>query len=325
MISIFIPVYNGEKYLSKTLDSILNQTYKDFEVLCVNDSSSDESLIILEDYSRQDNRIKVFTKPNGGDAPHSWNYVIPLINGDFTMYMSQDDLLEPDVLDKLYKRQLETNADAVIPTTVFYEEDKSYEEVRVTKGINGDTSRVISGKEAFSLMLDYEIGGFAIWRTDIVKRIGMRMEAFNDDEVAQREWASHCNRVAFSEANFLFRRDNVNCITRQWSPKQFSVVWSNARLLELMIENDIDDQTILEYRNKYYESLWWYTMHTLINKRHIEDEQYEYLMRLYTKSYKIIHKGVTLNKWYYKYSSKSLVLFWGIICYKYLKSKLKSC
>lgn len=325
MISIFIPIYNGGKYLSQTLGSILSQTYEDFEVLCVDDSSTDNSLELLKNYQSKDSRIKIFTKNNGGDAPHSWNYVIPLIKGDFTLYMSQDDLLESDTLEKLVYRQKECGADAVIPTTIFYEEGKSYEDVRVTAGVHGDTSKVLSGKEAFKLMLNYEISGFAIWRTEIIRKIGMRMEAYNDDEVAQREWVAHCNTVSFSNAIFLFRRDNENCITRQWSPKHYTIVWSNARLLELMIEYRLDANIIQEYRDKFYESLWWHTMHTLVNKKNIDKPLYKYLMHLYSKSYKIIHDGVSLKKWYFHYSCINICFFWGIVYVKYLNAKRKSC
>lgn len=65
-ISIIVPVYNVEKYLSRCLDSLLNQTLIDIEIICVNDGSTDESLKILESYAEKDNRIKIVNKENGG-------------------------------------------------------------------------------------------------------------------------------------------------------------------------------------------------------------------------------------------------------------------
>ena len=66
MISVIIPVYNVENYLRQCLDSILNQTYTDFEVICVNDGSTDNSLNILNEYAQKDSRIKVISQKNKG-------------------------------------------------------------------------------------------------------------------------------------------------------------------------------------------------------------------------------------------------------------------
>ena len=65
-ISVIIPVYNVEKYLRECLDSVVNQTYKDIEIICINDGSIDNSLKILEEYSQNDNRIKIFNQTNQG-------------------------------------------------------------------------------------------------------------------------------------------------------------------------------------------------------------------------------------------------------------------
>ena len=67
-ISIVIPVYNAEKYLAKCLDSILNQTFKEFECICVNDGSKDNSLTVLQEYSNKDNRIKIINQKNSGSS-----------------------------------------------------------------------------------------------------------------------------------------------------------------------------------------------------------------------------------------------------------------
>ena len=65
-ISVIIPVYNVEKYLRECLDSVVNQTLKDIEIICVNDGSTDNSLDILNEFSNKDNRVKIINKTNGG-------------------------------------------------------------------------------------------------------------------------------------------------------------------------------------------------------------------------------------------------------------------
>ena len=79
LITIFVPVFNGEKYLNETLISIQNQTYKNIEVLLVDDSSSDGSKTILDTFANFDNRFRVFEKENGGNVSVSWNFIKPEI------------------------------------------------------------------------------------------------------------------------------------------------------------------------------------------------------------------------------------------------------
>ena len=144
-ISIFMPVYNGSRYLKKSIQSVLNQTYTDFELICVDDSSTDESYQILKEFSDKDSRVKLFQKSKGGTVPKSWNFVLPLIEGDFITYMSQDDLMSVDNLEKLYQRQLETGADCVLPDMVFYYEDKSKNNTG-RFGVNGEREVIMSNK-----------------------------------------------------------------------------------------------------------------------------------------------------------------------------------
>lgn len=99
-ISVVMPVYNGESYLEETLDSLLAQSFQDYEVVCVNDSSTDRSLQILERYAQLDLRIKVYTKPNQGLASFSVAYGLERARGQYYMYSSQDDLYDVDLLKR---------------------------------------------------------------------------------------------------------------------------------------------------------------------------------------------------------------------------------
>lgn len=324
MISIFIPTYNGEKYIAKTLDSILGQVYENYEVICVDDQSNDSTYDILHSYTRKDSRIRIFQKSHEGDVPHSWQYALSLIKGDYTLYMSQDDLLDTDTLLKLEVRYREANADAVLPTVVYYEEDKNIEDVHCYKGIKGDFSQVLTGKDAFELMLDYDISGFALWKTDIIKSIGMRVEAYNSDEVAQREWIANCRKVVFSDAVFYYRRDNPHAITRSFGVRDLFVPISNARLLELAIQNQLDSDVIQNHRNKYYEHLWWCAMYMIMHENEITNQEKERLRSSLSEAYQILHYGVKLNKWYIKLSVISKYLFWVTLYVKLFIAKVKN-
>ena len=124
LITIFVPVFNGEKYLVKTLTSIKQQTYTNIEVLLVDDSSEDGSLQIISQYAQEDKRFKVYVKENGGMVAHSLNFISPKIRGDYFFYSSQDDILSVDLIEKMVQKQNETAADCIVPNMEFYFENK---------------------------------------------------------------------------------------------------------------------------------------------------------------------------------------------------------
>lgn len=99
LVSIVVPVYNGEKYLKKTIESILEQTYSSFELLLINDGSSDASAKLIDTLVTTDSRIKGFTKENGGVA-NARNHGVLLAKGELIAFCDQDDLWLPDKLEK---------------------------------------------------------------------------------------------------------------------------------------------------------------------------------------------------------------------------------
>ena len=99
LVSIVVPVYNGEKYLKKTIESILEQTYSNFELLLINDGSRDTSAKLIDALVARDKRIKGFSKENGGVA-NARNYGVSLAKGELIAFCDQDDLWLPDKLEK---------------------------------------------------------------------------------------------------------------------------------------------------------------------------------------------------------------------------------
>ena len=97
-----MPVYNVEKYLAECLDSVLKQTLKDLEVICVNDGSTDNSLQILEEYAKKDNRIKIVNKENGG-LSSARNAGMEAATGEYYAFIDSDDLLDNSAYEKALK------------------------------------------------------------------------------------------------------------------------------------------------------------------------------------------------------------------------------
>lgn len=109
-ISIIIPVYNVEKYLSICLDSILAQSFTDFEVICINDGSDDKSLEILNEYKNKDSRIRVISQENAGVSA-ARNRGLNVANGEYISFVDPDDWIEPDCYEIAYNKAVNTNAD----------------------------------------------------------------------------------------------------------------------------------------------------------------------------------------------------------------------
>lgn len=98
--SIIVPVYNVEKYIDKCLNSILNQTYENFEVIIVNDGTPDNSQKIIDKYAEKDMRFKAFIKKNGG-LSDARNYGLKHVTGDYIFFIDSDDYIEPELLYRI--------------------------------------------------------------------------------------------------------------------------------------------------------------------------------------------------------------------------------
>ena len=112
-ISVVLPVYNGESYLETTLKSIQAQTFSNFEVLCVNDGSSDNSLGILQAFSQADERFRVFTQENSGPGV-ARNTGLDAATGTYVIMLDADDIYEPTLLEELYASAQTHDSDVVV-------------------------------------------------------------------------------------------------------------------------------------------------------------------------------------------------------------------
>ena len=116
-ISIIVPVYNTEKYLEKCLNSLINQTLKDIEIICVNDASTDNSINILKQYEQKDSRIKVIEQEHlkqGAARNNGTKYV----TGEYIGYVDSDDWIDLDYYEKLYNAAKKHNLDIALANNV---------------------------------------------------------------------------------------------------------------------------------------------------------------------------------------------------------------
>lgn len=131
-VSVIITVYNAEQYLNQCLDSIVNQTLKEIEIICVDDGSSDGSLEILQSYGDRYNHIKVVQQENGG-AGKARNKGMEMAVGEYLSFLDCDDFFEPDMLELAYQKAKEDCADMVVfNSNQYFEETGEYKDINWT-------------------------------------------------------------------------------------------------------------------------------------------------------------------------------------------------
>lgn len=113
LVSIIIPVYNVEQYLCQCLDTVVNQTYENIEIICVNDGSIDNSLDILKDYEKSDPRMKVYTIDNIG-LSGARNYGIDRVAGEYIMFLDSDDWIDLVTVENVVQKNQKFNVDVVL-------------------------------------------------------------------------------------------------------------------------------------------------------------------------------------------------------------------
>ena len=121
-VSICVPIYNMEKYLSECLDSLVNQTLKDIEIVCVNDESKDKSLDILNEYSKKYSNIKVISQKNTG-LGGARNTGLKNASGEYVGFVDADDFVEKDMYQKLYDAAIKEKAEISMCNLKFYPPD----------------------------------------------------------------------------------------------------------------------------------------------------------------------------------------------------------
>lgn len=148
-VSIIIPVFNSENLLTDCLMSVKNQTLSDIEIICIDDGSSDNSLKILKDFSKGDDRFKIFHQENSG-AGFSRNVALEKVTGEFVLFLDSDDWIENDACEKLYNQAINLNSDLVLFDAVRHLPDN--QSMDLIHFLDED-----SNKDFSSLSFDYKL------------------------------------------------------------------------------------------------------------------------------------------------------------------------
>ncbi len=260
-ISIIVPFYNAAAFMRPCIGSILSQTFSGFELVCVDDCSTDGTYGILEEYAASDSRVKVFrTEKNSGSARKPVDIGINAAKGDFCCIVGHDDALEETYLEKTVKRQKETGADIVMGRMVFFDENGRQGSI---PDDSFDFSRILSGRQAVMLTVGgWKIGANgAVIERNLLKaqRLGSKIDPalMNADEYDTRELLINAGKTAFCDATYLYRQ-HPGSVTKQ-TARKFECLETDRYLTGLFLDRFGEDSD--EYRtmlNEYVRSIIGY-------------------------------------------------------------------
>lgn len=225
MISIIVPVYNTECYLNECVDSILKQTYSDFELLLIDDGSVDGSADICDHYLRSDDRVRVLHKTNGGSAS-ARSKGIEMANGNYIFCVDSDDWIDIDLLFSWNKILLREKPDIIISSYVRYEDENSIKKCK--DGFrNGVYEKETIKSEIIPYMFcrnkDYSGGiapffGNKLIRSDLLKKAIEKIDntiSFGDDLVCTFPSITRSNKIVIdNNICGYYYRYNSNSITQ---------------------------------------------------------------------------------------------------------------
>lgn len=241
LVSIIIPVYNTEQFLQKCLQSVVNQTYKNIEIIIINDGSSDNSHLIIEEFSVTDNRIKVVNQTNKGISG-ARNRAVKEASGDYIMFVDSDDWINENMIEILVKTMLRGQTNMVVSN--YYSEFRENavekriilkERIITDKERNTFISRLIGPKDN-ELKNPHFVDGFStvwgkIYKKDIIQTnqisfIDLSIIGSNEDLLFNLEYLKHCNEIILLPDSLYHYRKNDMSYTTKYRENLY-LKWNN--------------------------------------------------------------------------------------------------
>lgn len=246
-VSVIIAVYNTGQYLPQCLDSLLEQTYREWEAWCVDDGSSDDSWQILQAYATRDSRFHIIHFDHNAGQAKARNHAIRQQTGDLTAFLDSDDWLSPDGLEQVVRTFTEhPSTDCVLWNCQYVFPDRQ-------EGYPMKTFDVLSGKEAFRLSLDWSIHGVYVTRADIHRRFLFDESAkwFSDDNTTRLHYY-HSREVRCCEGTYYYRQ-RQDSVSRAVSIHHFDMLDAADSMRRQLKDIPADEETLC-----YFEGIRWY-------------------------------------------------------------------
>lgn len=235
-ISIIVPVYNMEKYLRQCVDSILAQTFKDWELLLIDDGSKDSSAAICDEYAAVDSRIRVIHKENGGLAD-TRNMGIEMATAPLIGFIDSDDWVDPDMYETLYKTMVDNDADISMCGHYY-----TYTN-REKPSCSGGEVKVYDGRDALMMIIDdRRIKSFLVdklYKREVIREL-LPKSFFYEDYATLFKWFVGVSKVAICESPKYHYRQRRGSIALDSHPqKKYHFYLAEKSRCTYLIENGI--------------------------------------------------------------------------------------
>ena len=252
-ISIIVPVYRAEKYLNACVDSILNQTYSDFELVLIEDGSPDQSGAICDEYAQKDDRVRVIHQPNQGQAA-ARNHALPMTQGKWLCYVDSDDAIHPQMLEHLHRAAEKSGAG--ISMCQFLEAPEPPEDYEQS----AEFSYTLLTMDEKTLTELHDRDQYPGWvacakliRRELVEGYPFHTGRVYEDNEAVTRWLLPAKTLAMLPTQLYFYRTNPESTTKsQFSLKRLDYLWA----LESMIS--------------YFQSVGFHTLAQRFVERYVE-------------------------------------------------------
>jgi len=252
-VSIIIPIYNGEKYLDECLQSVCSQSYKDIEILIINDGSTDSSLSICEKWKKKDSRINIFNNENHG-VSYSRNFGIEKSIGKYIAFIDADDIVAQDYITILVD-MLEKNPVcdlSIINLAPFSDRPK--------EGYSGENNILFVG-QARKALHTY-IGGFIggrLYRADILKRNNIKLNediSVCEDLLFNVQYLKYCNAAIYNTGiKYFYRQHNLSAYHNVYDLKWFDCINAYQSIVkEYEYEKEILSLVVFNYLKILFEA-----------------------------------------------------------------------
>ena len=244
-VSVLVPVYNVEKYLRECLDSLINQSLREIEIVCINDGSKDDSLDIIKEYAATDDRIKIVNKKNTGYGD-SMNRGLMEASGEYVGIVEPDDFVELDTFEKMYNVAKENEVDVVKANFYEYSTEKKEDTYKSDLFLDDEIEKVINIRSNRHIFFQQPSVWSAIYSRDLLLKNGIKFlpsegASYQDAGFTFKVWAV-AKRVFFMDNAFLhYRKDNPNSSVKS-DGKVFAVKDEYDEVERFLKERDLMDE-----------------------------------------------------------------------------------
>lgn len=294
LISVIVPVYNSSQYLRESLNSVVNQTVKNIEVILVNDGSTDESLKICEEFRELDSRVIILNQKNSGVCS-ARNHGFDISKGEYIIFVDSDDILELDLLETLLNLILEYKTDiAMCGVKMIYPNNRT---IQPEENLEIE---IFEKKEAIYKFLNKEFTNYGLWtklfKKEILNNISFDVnKKIGEDKFYFFEALLNSNSIATQNINKYNYFKRINSATmRKFNLNNFDVLYFSKKI-ENIIEKLYPEYHRLSKTNMYIEYL------NIFRRMNSNSKIIEEYPEQYQKIFLKIKKNRTYHK---KYLSK---------------------